>query len=785
MGRRGKPDTVDRQRPRHSAARGDVRAALRRQGSAYFVLGLLALGGLSPLGNLLIPLASPALAGNDENDGAERRREQAERAREREEQRRQREQQRAAREAERQQREADRAQRAAERQRERQEREQERQARQENAGRNADGWASGRSQSTETSRYSPASERDTDRQSEQSSSARQVSSSESSSRSDEQNSTSSDRNTSNSRADGDKGGARTSSKPDDKDKGSSRTSSKPASQSNDKNKAASNNKNNSKDKEKDKDDDESSAKDDAAANEPPAEPPRTIVEWLKGWNKPAAKPSQDDDDKPAAAEVHDWTSSTNIKSVGTTSKAKPVTEKPAKATAVANTNKSVPASKSPKTVATGVSKRGAPDFELLQQGMFRQREVIASGLDAPASQRASLLGFKVVSSVAIPGQSEPVRKLAIPAGMSEPAALAALRLELPNVHFGPNHVYHIRPANDDKTAAVPAARTDESEAGNPNCNGPQCAAQQLIHWRPSLQQCASRVRVGIIDTSFDVTHPAFQTLKFKPDNFIGAAKPATNDWHGTAVLSVLAGASQSPTPGLVPEAYYLLASAFAADTAGNAAADAMSVLRALAWLDKEKVDIVNMSFSGPRNDEIEAAIAAMAAKGVIFVAAAGNRGPDGNASYPAAYEEVIAVTAVSKDRQSYRNANRGDYVDVSAPGVGIWTALPKSGQGYRTGTSFAAPFVTGLLAAMPKVRKGVQTKADVLSRISFDDLGAPGRDPIYGVGLPIAPERCNEIGGVASLPWTDEAKRMQVGAPLPPPAAVVASPVSIARPAAK
>jgi hypothetical protein len=79
----------------------------------------------------------------------------------------------------------------------------------------------------------------------------------------------------------------------------------------------------------------------------------------------------------------------------------------------------------------------------------------------------------------------------------------------------------------------------------------------------------------------------------------------------------------------------------------------------------------------------------------------------------------------------------------------------------------------------------VQTKADVLSRISFDDLGAPGRDPIYGVGLPIAPERCNEIGGVASLPWTDEAKRMQVGAPLPPPAAVVASPVSIARPAAK
>jgi subtilisin family serine protease len=196
----------------------------------------------------------------------------------------------------------------------------------------------------------------------------------------------------------------------------------------------------------------------------------------------------------------------------------------------------------------------------------------------------------------------------------------------------------------------------------------------------------------------------------------------------------------------------------------------MSVLRALSWLDGQKVDVVNMSFSGPANELIEGAIAAMAERGIIFVAAAGNHGAGAPASYPAAYKQVIAVTAVTRNKQSYRHANRGDYVDVSAPGVEVWTALPGGTQGYRTGTSFATPFVTSLIAAMPAARQGAKSKEDVLARITFEDLGEPGRDPVYGEGLPVAPKSCDEIGGVASLPWTQEAKRMSVGAPRPQPA---------------
>ena len=433
-------------------------------------------------------------------------------------------------------------------------------------------------------------------------------------------------------------------------------------------------------------------------------------------------------------------------------------------------------------------KRGAPDFELLQQGMFRPHEVLATHLSAADKKNLEAQGFKTVSSVVAPGDTGAVSRLVIPSGMTETAAMQLLEGVAPAAQFGPNHVYRIVPAADAPSAAAapdglattrPAAKKDEDTGARAAaCAAGECFARDMLAWKPSTKNCARRVRVGLIDTSFDVAHPAFAGRKFSVEQFSGSQTIARGDWHGTAVLSVLAGNASSSTPGLIPDADFYLASTFRADAQGNAAADTISVLKALAWLDKRNVNLVNMSFSGPRNDQIELAIAAMAAKGVVFVAAAGNKGPSAPPSYPAAYPEVVAVTAVGKKLNSYLHANRGGYVDVAAPGVQVLTALPEGRQGFRTGTSFAAPFITGLLAAMPAVRKGATDKEDMLSRISFQDLGEPGRDTIYGEGLPKAPERCNDVGGVASLPWTNAAKRMSVGAP-------TASESALARPASQ
>ena len=107
-----------------------------------------------------------------------------------------------------------------------------------------------------------------------------------------------------------------------------------------------------------------------------------------------------------------------------------------------------------------------------------------------------------------------------------------------------------------------------------------------------------------------------------------------------------------------------------------------------------------MSLVGPSDELVHAQIADMSArKGVVFIAAAGNGGPAAPPGYPAAYKEVIAVTAIDDRKRSYDYANRGRYIDVAAPGVRIWTAQPYNMEGMLNGTSFAAPFVTGIAAA--------------------------------------------------------------------------------------
>lgn len=485
------------------------------------------------------------------------------------------------------------------------------------------------------------------------------------------------------------------------------------------------------------------------------EPPRTLVEWFKRIGDTPAKPARSDTGAvtpTAKAPARE----------GPAPSARSSASKSAKASTSGSTGSRRAASKTTDATAKKTSqtaqstvRRSGFDAELLRLGEVRRHQVLASGLDKAGLEKARAMGFKVTASASSPGSSTPVIALTVPEGMSEGAARDWLQGAMPNGRFGPNHVYHIHPAAEVSRAA--SVRHDRAA-----CQGADCLAKSLLDWKPALSACAAGVKIGVIDTSFDMSHPALKSRSYDLMDFRGSPMAAKSDWHGTAVLSVLAGDSQSATPGIVPDAHFLLAATFGAGPDGQASADAVSVLAALSWLDG-KADIINMSFSGPRNEEIELAIRAMAVKGVVFVAAAGNRGPNGPASYPAAYSEVIAVTAVAHDRRAYRHATHGDYIDVAAPGVDVTAALPLGKSGLRTGTSFAAPFVTGLLAAMPAVRQGAMTKDDLMARISTDDLGAPGRDPVFGEGLPRAPARCDEIGGVASLPWTPEAQRMSLG----------------------
>lgn len=113
------------------------------------------------------------------------------------------------------------------------------------------------------------------------------------------------------------------------------------------------------------------------------------------------------------------------------------------------------------------------------------------------------------------------------------------------------------------------------------CTTEVCFGRELIAWRGSLSACAQHVRIGIIDTSFDVSHPALTKIRAEQATFFDGETASPFDWHGTAVLSLLAGGSASGTPGLVPDATFLLAAAFRSDAAGNASTDTVRLLQAL------------------------------------------------------------------------------------------------------------------------------------------------------------------------------------------------------------
>ena len=205
--------------------------------------------------------------------------------------------------------------------------------------------------------------------------------------------------------------------------------------------------------------------------------------------------------------------------------------------------------------------------------------------------------------------------------------------------------------------------------------------------------------------------------------------------HGTAVAALLVGDDASRTPGLLPAARLIAVEAFHRDRAGDAS-DVYKLVRGLDALSARGVRVVNMSFAGPANLLLEQAVARAAASGMILVTAAGNRGPNAPPAFPGAYADTIAVTAVDRTQQVYRQAGRGDHIAFAAPGVRIWTAASVSGGRFRSGTSYAVPFVTAAIAAALAEHPD-HTREQLVADLAAQsgDLGEAGRDPTFGFGL--------------------------------------------------
>jgi minor extracellular protease Epr len=281
----------------------------------------------------------------------------------------------------------------------------------------------------------------------------------------------------------------------------------------------------------------------------------------------------------------------------------------------------------------------------------------------------------------------------------------------------------------------------EQAAPSVRCAGPDCLARDMIDWPASLSGCGPMPRIGMVDTGLNPDHAALSDARIRVHRIDTGALPS-DLLHGTAVASLLVGDADSRSPGLVPEAELVAVDAFQ-KVAADQRADAFALIEALDYLAAQDVRIVNLSLAGPPNAALAQQVARMADDGMLLIAAAGNYGPKAAPAFPAAYDAVLAVTAVDRRGQVYRRANRGNHIDLAAPGVNVWTAASVSGARTKTGTSYAAPFVTAAAALMWS-RDPSLTAAQMRARLrgGARDLGPDGQDAIFGAGLIAPPPGC-------------------------------------------
>jgi subtilisin family serine protease len=292
-------------------------------------------------------------------------------------------------------------------------------------------------------------------------------------------------------------------------------------------------------------------------------------------------------------------------------------------------------------------------------------------------------------------------------------AQASIRSILPDAIVDFNHVYH--PGGE-------VTRILSADDASPS---------DLLDVQENLK--ASRRLIGVIDTNIDLTHRTLKGAKIQVRSFIPYLnhQPAN---HGTSIVSILVGDSRG-FHGLLRNAEIYAASVFFDTPAGGQSTTTTSLVLALNWMIDNNVPVVNMSLTGPANAVLKGAIDRAYEKGLVIVAAVGNAGPNAAPLYPAAYDNVVAVTAVSNSNHVYRLANRGDYVDFSAPGVSIRHADAEGGFSVSSGTSYAAPFVAAVLSVSGNEAGAINAaRLEELATHALD-LGPEGYDPIYGYGL--------------------------------------------------
>ena len=252
------------------------------------------------------------------------------------------------------------------------------------------------------------------------------------------------------------------------------------------------------------------------------------------------------------------------------------------------------------------------------------------------------------------------------------------------------------------------------------------------------QAVGSGQLVAVIDTGVDVDHPDLQgRLREGIDTTDKGFGP---DLHGTAVTGIIAAEADNAigSYGVAPAVEILPIKACHPKEEGglNARCTTSSLVKALDVAIVADATIINMSLAGPPDDLLARFVSLAVQQDRLIVAGAGNGGEHAKPGFPAALPGVLAVTAIDVADKLYRQANRGDYIDVAAPGVDIISISPNGQYPPLSGTSMAAAHVTGVAALIKELGPLMSSREVGLTiQTHTRDLGSQGDDSSFGAGL--------------------------------------------------
>ena len=366
---------------------------------------------------------------------------------------------------------------------------------------------------------------------------------------------------------------------------------------------------------------------------------------------------------------------------------------------------------------TGVPPRGETRFISNEMVFHASANVSAQAVDAAARR----LGLVAVSSQNLTLSGGTLFHFRIDNGRQVSDVVRELEAE--NIGVAqPNYIYRLQQDTHAPLAVPPLPRGDPS----------QYVVSKLR--LPEVHKIATgaNVLVAMIDFQVDSAHPDLN------GSFAGQFDAVGNrdkpDEHGTEMTGAIV--AHRKLLGIAPRARILAIHSFSPEANAAAQTTTEHILAGIEWAIAKGARIINMSFAGPYDPVLSLALKKAHEKGIVLIAAAGNAGPQSPPLYPAADENVIAVTAVDENDKLLPQANQGPHIALSAPGVNILETAPNASYDFTTGTSVATAHVSGVAALIIERDPAIDVAAlEDLLYSTARDLGPKGRDSQFGYGL--------------------------------------------------